>query len=161
MKTPIAYEWHNPKTGHCYVDYIQRTDLESDGEYTKTPLYKDEKEDIFHISKGYTEIVKIAESGILQDRDRTIKWMNRYVAKYPESDLYRPFTALIKGENGGLKLEQEEIEKKCEYSRDELIGLIKIARKGSIITSDISGRTDWRFDVDSESKVFDYWKSNK
>lgn len=36
---PIAYEWWNPKTGHCYVEYVQRPELESDGEYIKIPLY--------------------------------------------------------------------------------------------------------------------------
>ena len=40
---PIAYEWYNIETGHCYVDYIRHPDLEFDGEYTKTPLYKTEQ----------------------------------------------------------------------------------------------------------------------
>ena len=34
---PAAYEWHNIKTGHCYVDYVPHLDAK-DG-YTKTPLY--------------------------------------------------------------------------------------------------------------------------
>ena len=37
---PTAHEWHNPETGHCYVDYIERKDYEDAGDYTKTPLYK-------------------------------------------------------------------------------------------------------------------------
>lgn len=41
---PVAYEWHNLKTGHCYVDYVRRPEIESDGEYTQIPLFykKDE-----------------------------------------------------------------------------------------------------------------------
>jgi hypothetical protein len=59
MKTPVAYEWHNLKTGHCYVDYIRHPDLEFDGEYTKTPLYKIEEIEQKE-SKGMTaeEILK-------------------------------------------------------------------------------------------------------
>lgn len=37
---PTAYEWHNYKTGHCYVDYIPREGMgEKDG-YNKIPLFK-------------------------------------------------------------------------------------------------------------------------
>jgi hypothetical protein len=37
---PTAYEWHDLKTGHCYVDYISYPDQgEKDG-YTKIPLFK-------------------------------------------------------------------------------------------------------------------------
>lgn len=36
----VAYEFHNYKTGHCYVDYMaQEGKGEKDG-YTKTQLYK-------------------------------------------------------------------------------------------------------------------------
>lgn len=37
---PIAYEFQCLKTGHCYVDYVKRTDIEERGEiYTPKPLY--------------------------------------------------------------------------------------------------------------------------
>ena len=36
----VAYEFHNYKTGHCYVDYEARQNMtEADG-YTKIILYK-------------------------------------------------------------------------------------------------------------------------
>ncbi len=36
----LAYEFHNYKTGHCYVEYYEREGSgEKDG-YTKIPLYK-------------------------------------------------------------------------------------------------------------------------
>ena len=36
----IAYEFRNPKTGHCYVDYIRRSDIEeTNSDYDQTPLY--------------------------------------------------------------------------------------------------------------------------
>ena len=34
---PTAYEWHNLKTGHCYVDYVPHLDAKEG--YTKIPLY--------------------------------------------------------------------------------------------------------------------------
>lgn len=37
---PVAYEWHNPETGHAYVDYIPHDGQDEDNGYTKTPLYK-------------------------------------------------------------------------------------------------------------------------
>jgi hypothetical protein len=37
---PIAYEFQCLETGHCYVDYIKRKDLEEEGsEYKAIPLY--------------------------------------------------------------------------------------------------------------------------
>lgn len=46
---PIAYEWHNLETGHCYVDYAPKhfeidgvwTKLDETNGYTKTPLFKE------------------------------------------------------------------------------------------------------------------------
>lgn len=39
-KPALAYEFHNYKTGHCYVEYYERKGMgESEG-YTKVPLYK-------------------------------------------------------------------------------------------------------------------------
>ena len=37
---PVAYEYHNHTTGHCYVDYIPRPGLGEEDGYVKTPLYK-------------------------------------------------------------------------------------------------------------------------
>jgi len=39
-ETPLAYEFHNYKTGHCYVDYIPRFAMDEMDGYTKIPLYK-------------------------------------------------------------------------------------------------------------------------
>lgn len=37
---PIAYEFHCVESGHCYVDYIRRTELEhSDETYIQKPLF--------------------------------------------------------------------------------------------------------------------------
>jgi hypothetical protein len=36
---PIAYEFHNNLTGHCYVDYIGRAGMTEQNGYIKTPLY--------------------------------------------------------------------------------------------------------------------------
>lgn len=36
----IGYEFHNYKTGHCYIDYEERQNMgEKDG-YSKIPIYK-------------------------------------------------------------------------------------------------------------------------
>lgn len=37
---PIAYEFHNYKTGHCYVDYVEREGMTEKDGYTKISLYK-------------------------------------------------------------------------------------------------------------------------
>jgi|WetSurMetagenome_2_1015567.scaffolds.fasta_scaffold00103_14 hypothetical protein len=37
---PIAFEFHNYVTGHCYVDYISHVGKEEKDGYTKIPLYK-------------------------------------------------------------------------------------------------------------------------
>lgn len=54
--TPIAYEFHNYNTGHCYVDYHEKLDMgEKDG-YTKIPLYKSNvvtREDVFKVMLGW------------------------------------------------------------------------------------------------------------
>lgn len=39
-KPALAYEWHNYKTGHCYVDYVPKKDMGEENGYTKIPLYK-------------------------------------------------------------------------------------------------------------------------
>ena len=35
----VAYEWHNHKTGHCYVDYVPHPGQGATEGYEKTPLY--------------------------------------------------------------------------------------------------------------------------
>jgi hypothetical protein len=47
---PTAYEWHNFKTGHCYVDYVPHLDAKEG--YTKVPLYSALN---VLISEGYVE----------------------------------------------------------------------------------------------------------
>jgi hypothetical protein len=37
---PVAYEWHNLDTGHCYVDYIPHENMDEKDGYTKYPLIK-------------------------------------------------------------------------------------------------------------------------
>lgn len=39
-REPTAFEFHNFKTGHCYVDYVERADMTEKEGYTKIPLYK-------------------------------------------------------------------------------------------------------------------------
>lgn len=38
-----AFEWHNPDTGHCYVDYVPHNLMDENNGYVKTPLYKHDK----------------------------------------------------------------------------------------------------------------------
>lgn len=57
---PVAYEYQCLKTGHCYVDYVRRSDIEEGGEvYTPKPLiyefnikelmeYLDQNPDLFY-----------------------------------------------------------------------------------------------------------------
>lgn len=37
---PIAYEFHNYETGHCYVDYVEREGMTEKEGYTKISLHK-------------------------------------------------------------------------------------------------------------------------
>lgn len=37
---PVAYEFHNATTGHCYVDYEERQGMTEKEGYEKTPLFK-------------------------------------------------------------------------------------------------------------------------
>lgn len=50
-------------------------------------------------TKGYTDIVKIAEAALNGDKEKAVKHMKAYLIKYPESDLVYPFTALLNGNN--------------------------------------------------------------
>ena len=36
---PLAYEFHNLTTGHCYVDYTERENMGEKNGYTKIPLH--------------------------------------------------------------------------------------------------------------------------
>jgi len=36
---PVAYEYHNLKTGHCYVDYVSRPGRGNKDGYDEIPLY--------------------------------------------------------------------------------------------------------------------------
>lgn len=57
--------------------------------------------------KGYTAIVKIAESALKGDKERARKYIEKYVEMYPEGDLTLPFTRLLNGENSPIKLEDK------------------------------------------------------
>lgn len=50
-------------------------------------------------TKGYTEIVKITEAALKGDKEKARKYVERFVIKYPESDLIYPFTHLLKEDN--------------------------------------------------------------
>lgn len=39
-KQPVAFEWWNPLTGHCYVDYTSHLGQDEKDGYIKYPLYK-------------------------------------------------------------------------------------------------------------------------
>ena len=48
-----------------------------------------------------------------------------------------------------------------ETLREELIKLVREARKGSMITSGITDVTYWKFDIDSEIKIVDNYLNSK
>lgn len=50
------------------------------------------------VTKGYTEIVKIAEAGLLGDQQKVMKYMEKFLIKYPESDLCFAFNHLLNGD---------------------------------------------------------------
>ncbi len=56
--------------------------------------------------KDYTALVKIAECALNGDKNKAIKSVERYITKFPDSDLVRPFVNLLRGENNpdGLTL---------------------------------------------------------
>jgi hypothetical protein len=57
-------------------------------------------------TKGYTEFVKIAEAGLHVDKEKVRKFIERYLEKWPETDLVYAFSALLKGDKNpsGLSL---------------------------------------------------------
>lgn len=50
-------------------------------------------------TKGYTEIVKIAEAALNGDKEKARKFMQAYLIKYPVGEFVYPFTHLLNGEN--------------------------------------------------------------
>ncbi len=50
-------------------------------------------------TKGYTEIIKIVEASINGDIVKSKKYIERFIIKYPESDLSTPFKHLLNGES--------------------------------------------------------------
>jgi hypothetical protein len=58
---------------------------------------------------GYTELVKIAEAALDGDKEKARKYVEKYIIKFPESDLIYPFTHLLKGEKNpsGLHLDND------------------------------------------------------
>ena len=49
-------------------------------------------------TKGYTEIVKIAEAAFNGEQEKARKYINKYLIKFPESDLVYPFAAILRGD---------------------------------------------------------------
>jgi len=60
-------------------------------------------------TKGYTEIVKIAEAALKGDTEKARKYINTYLLKFPESDLVYPFNALLNGNNNPSGLGHHDI----------------------------------------------------
>jgi hypothetical protein len=94
MKTPIAYEFHNCETGHCYVDYIERNGLGKNQGYTKIPLFKEEKDEPKmsadkilqeELSTTHWEIItKQDEEGHTTFKDWIIETMDRYANQFKQ-----------------------------------------------------------------------------
>ena len=49
-------------------------------------------------TKGYTELVKITEAALQGNKENARKYVEKFMLKYPESDLIYPFTHLLKGD---------------------------------------------------------------
>lgn len=60
-------------------------------------------------TKGYTELVKIIEASLSGDKEKAKKYIERYIIKYPESDLIYPFTHLLKGNSNPSNLGHGDI----------------------------------------------------
>jgi hypothetical protein len=64
--------------------------------------------------------------------------------------------------NYTIEAMEQYAQQQCqEQLREELIKLVQIARKGSMVTSGITGYTYWKFDIDSEKKVIDEYLKQK
>ena len=76
---PTAYEWHNLKTGHCYVDYVPHLDAKEG--YMKTPLYS-------------PHILQRAVNEVIQDLATYMKfnlWTGENCQYYPETNEWMYF----------------------------------------------------------------------
>lgn len=54
--------------------------------------------------EGYTEIVKLAESALNGDSEKSKFWINKFINKYPNSEFIKPFKALLMGDKNPDKL---------------------------------------------------------
>lgn len=66
--------------------------------------------------EGYTEIVKLAESALNGDSEKSKLWINKFIDKYPNSELIKPFKALLIGDKNPDKLRCEGKETSDEHS---------------------------------------------
>lgn len=57
--------------------------------------------------EGYTEIVKLAESALNGDSEKSKFWINKFIEKHPNSELIKPFKALLIGDKNPDKLKCE------------------------------------------------------
>ena len=58
-------------------------------------------------TQGYTELVKIGEAALDGDKEKARKYVERFIVKFPESDLIYPFTHLLNGEKNPSGLSQQ------------------------------------------------------
>lgn len=60
---------------------------------------------------GYTELTKIAEFGIAGRKWKVMTWMKRFIIKYPDHELTKPFKALLDGNENpdGLSLQKNDL----------------------------------------------------
>jgi hypothetical protein len=90
-KPALAYEWHNYKTGHCYVDYIPKTGMDEKNGYTKIQLYHcsiEDRTETICIKFGRW-LLKNADPSF--DKD-ALCWMHREYKKFYNTDeLYKLF----------------------------------------------------------------------
>lgn len=90
-KPALAYEFHNYKTGHCYVDYYARFGMSENEGYTKIPLYKtsiEERTETICIKFGRW-LLKNADA--VFDKD-ALCWLHRENQKHYNTDeLYKLF----------------------------------------------------------------------
>jgi len=81
--------------------------------------------------EGYTEIVKLAESALNGDSEKSKFWINKFIDKHPNSELIKPFKALLIGDKNPDKL-------KCEgENSDELSNCNKPLVSGSLLLSEL------------------------
>ena len=54
--------------------------------------------------EGYTEIVKLVESALNGDCEKSKVWINKFIEKHPNSEFVKPFKALLIGDKNPDKL---------------------------------------------------------